>query len=147
MRSGSAIVRPLNRPVAPQDRLEIEVLVAHAYLEPDPRRPVPVADEDAVAKDAVREVGRGMIEDDQVDAASDEFLESLSQVGVQAVERPRRIFIEEGRDVHVAGLPRRPAGNAAEQVDGRDGIAVALEVRVQRRRDFVARQAGHGAIM
>lgn len=55
-------------------------------LEADPRGTVAFADQDPIPQNAVGEVGRRMVQDDQVDRPPEEFLESVGELPVEALE-------------------------------------------------------------
>lgn len=115
--------------VAIEVGFEVEVGVARGDLEADAGGAVAIEHEEAVAEDAVDQIGWRGVEDDEVDATAEDALEIVGEgVGLRG-QRRRGPAVEEDRDVDVAVGPRRAPTFAAEQVRGHDVVGVVGEVR------------------
>lgn len=128
--------------VAAEDGEEVEVLLAGADLEADAARGIAVEDQDTVAEDAVDEVGRGAIEDDELDRQAKGALQAVLEI--ERIERRGRLAGEEHAEVDVAPAPARAARRAAEKVDRRRAVGVGGE---QLAKSGLDRRGVHGRII
>lgn len=100
--------------IAAQVGFEIEELISGPHFEANPGRPVGIANQEPVSQDAVHQVHWRVVQDHEIDTATENSLERVGEVGAESIERSWRLSVEEHGDIRVAVLTRLAAGDAAE---------------------------------
>ena len=106
--------------IALPDRLQIEVVVSAPDLEGDARARIRLADQYAIAEHAMNQVGRRVVQHDDVHVSIQGLLQTVLQIRAQAIQRARRVPREQDGHVDIAHVRRRVPPETAEDVH-RDG--------------------------
>ena len=110
---------------------QVEVAVARRHLETDTGRFVVLAEQNAVAQDAMDEIDGSPVQGDQLYRASHDALEVTLQVQRPTFQRLPGKLHEQHTNVDIAVRARRAAGLAAEQPRCRNPPTGGLEEATQ----------------